>query len=340
MDHPENEDRCTRCRSWEATAARVRTRRSRPPGAVTGRAVDPGCLRVLLVCGDEAEADGIARTLSGPPAPGFRVDRAWDLDEALSRVRAVRHDGILLDLALPDAPGTEGVRQLTRSAPETPLVALTPGDDDGLAIEVLRLGAQDGVVRGCRDRRGLERALRYAVERKRTERLLCFMAYHDSLTGLPNRALLDDRLRHAVARAERSQRPLAVLFVDLDGFKTVNDLHGHAEGDRLLVRVANRLAESVRRVDTVARIGGDEFAVLMPEITAERHARIAARRLAGALSRLGVRASIGAGVFPRDARDPESLLRAADAAMYEDRRRRRGLRGQPAVTVPPQRRPA
>lgn len=149
-------------------------------------------------------------------------------------------------------------------------------------------------------------------------------AHHDALTGLPNRVLFEDRLELAVAEAARHGRRLAVLFIDLDGFKRINDVHGHAAGDAALVEVAARLARSLRASDTLARLHGDEFVVLLPEIAADADARALAATLLDALAPpiklagqgSSLTASIGVCVYPRDADDAASLLRAADAAMY------------------------
>jgi len=146
-------------------------------------------------------------------------------------------------------------------------------------------------------------------------------ALHDSLTGLPSRSLFLDRMRHALARAERGDSPVAVLFCDLDGFKTVNDSLGHRTGDRLLVLVAERLAECLRPADTIARLGGDEFAVLLEELREPGDAARAAQRLLDALDasfevrgrEVYISASIGIATGSSDA---ETLLRDADLAMY------------------------
>jgi diguanylate cyclase (GGDEF)-like protein len=146
-------------------------------------------------------------------------------------------------------------------------------------------------------------------------------ALHDSLTGLPNRSLFLDRLRHAVARARRTETPVAVLFCDLDGFKTVNDSLGHRTGDRLLVKVAERLADCLRPTDTIARLGGDEFAVLLEELDEPGDAGRAAQRLLGSLEtpfelrgrEFFITASIGIAAGTKEA---ETLLRDADLAMY------------------------
>ena len=154
-------------------------------------------------------------------------------------------------------------------------------------------------------------------------------ALHDSLTGLPNRSLFLDRMRHALARAERGSEPVAVLFCDLDGFKTVNDSLGHRTGDRLLLAVAERLTECLRPADTIARLGGDEFAVLLEELRQPGDAARAAQRLLDALRapfelrgrEFYISASIG---IAAGAGDAETLLRDADLAMYRAKARGKG----------------
>jgi diguanylate cyclase (GGDEF)-like protein/PAS domain S-box-containing protein len=154
--------------------------------------------------------------------------------------------------------------------------------------------------------------------------LLRHHAHHDALTGLPNRALFEDRLSSAVRAAERHGRPFAVLFVDLDGFKEVNDTHGHASGDAVLVEVARRLRRSLRADDTLARMHGDEFVALLPELAGPDEAGALARQLLAIVGEpievagttLQVRASIGVGLYPNDGANPRALLRAADVAMY------------------------
>jgi diguanylate cyclase (GGDEF)-like protein len=151
------------------------------------------------------------------------------------------------------------------------------------------------------------------------------LAAHDTLTGLPNRLLLVDRLHQAVARAARNLSALAVLFCDLDGFKAVNDDHGHEAGDHVLVEVAQRLRRSVRPADTVARFGGDEFVVLCEELADADAARSLADRMLAALegpfaldgSEVSLSSSIGIAFAPAPGPAPEDLLRAADRAMYQ-----------------------
>lgn len=162
------------------------------------------------------------------------------------------------------------------------------------------------------------------AERRQAEARVHHMAYHDSLTGLPNRALLADRLERAMLAARRCDLKLAVLFIDLDRFKTINDSLGHFTGDHLLKEVASRLCRAVRASDTVARLGGDEFVVLVPGIRAAHECSHVAEKIIDTLAvpipfegrSLHITPSIGICVYPDDGDDVETLMRHADAAMY------------------------
>jgi diguanylate cyclase (GGDEF)-like protein/PAS domain S-box-containing protein len=161
-------------------------------------------------------------------------------------------------------------------------------------------------------------------ERMELQNKLAVMAMHDALTGLPNRSLLYDRFGIACAQAQRNNRKLAVMELDLDNFKTINDTLGHAAGDELLKATADRLSAMVRKSDTVARLGGDEFVVLIPEYTNVKDVLKTAQKIHSAFQEpfvvdgqeLLVTTSIGIAVFPRDGSNIEDLLKAADAAMY------------------------
>ncbi len=166
-------------------------------------------------------------------------------------------------------------------------------------------------------------------ERKAAEEAVRFLALHDSLTRLPNRHLLMERLEQALALAQRNGQPLALLFIDLNGFKQVNDTHGHAVGDRLLQAVADRLQALLRDSDTLARMGGDEFVVLMPEVTGEAGAERLMARINAALQppfdidgrRLHSSASVGCALFPEQGTSAGDLLRDADRQMYRAKQR-------------------
>ena len=166
--------------------------------------------------------------------------------------------------------------------------------------------------------------LRDISERKESEDRIRRLAHHDHLTGLPNRNLLNDRMNHALARVRRHGGRMAVLYVDLDKFKPINDTLGHEAGDTVLREVATRLMSCVRSSDTVARVGGDEFVVVTEEIIRSPEAALVARKIVDALSRpvmvgeipCTVGASIGIAVFPDDGYTMEEVCKAADIAMY------------------------
>ncbi len=157
------------------------------------------------------------------------------------------------------------------------------------------------------------------------------LANNDALTGLPNRRLLEDRMTHALKSAKRTQRIVAVFFIDLDNFKIINDTYGHAVGDELLKSVAARLIRLLREEDTVARIGGDEFIVLLPKLRVEEEAITTAEKvvaelampftIAGHLLQIG--ASVGILLYPRHDNDPYNLIKYADSAMYVAKRQGR-----------------
>jgi diguanylate cyclase (GGDEF)-like protein/PAS domain S-box-containing protein len=365
-------------------------------------------------------------------------------------------DIIVLDLGLSDAQGLETIRRTHGVAPHVPLVVLTSLDDESLAAQALQEGAQDYLIKGQIDARGLLRALRYAVERKIMEealfaekeraqvtlkcigdavactdssgditflnlvaeqmtgfplgkaagrpmaeifkildvtsretvpnlmelavrqnrtmqlppncvfvrndgfeipiessvapihdrqglvlgavtvfrdvsaaremaRQMAYSAQHDFLTGLPNRMLLNDRVNQAINLASRHKKKVAVLFLDVDGFKHINDSLGHRIGDRLLQAIAKRLVGCVRGSDTVSRQGGDEFVILLLEVEQPEGAAHTARRMLQAMSEahsidqhdLHVSISIGVSVYPDDGLDAETLIKNADTAMYQ-----------------------
>jgi diguanylate cyclase (GGDEF)-like protein/PAS domain S-box-containing protein len=170
------------------------------------------------------------------------------------------------------------------------------------------------------------------TERKRAEQQACYLAQHDPLTNLPNRALLEDHLRRALAQARRDHRRIAVLLLDLDGFKRVNDTLGHLIGDRLLCAVGDRLRHRSRASDVIARLGGDEFAVVQTAINEPHAASVLTRKLLDELARpfeLGgdpmlLTASCGVALFPEHGDTPEGLIRAADLALYQSKEDGRG----------------
>jgi len=199
-------------------------------------------------------------------------------------------------------------------------VELKGGEQRCIEVRLVPRAADQGQVTGC-----------YAMaiditEQKRAEERIRHMADHDSLTGLPNRLLFIDRLSQAISIAKRDARQCALLYLDLDKFKPVNDTLGHDSGDQLLKMVAERIRERVRESDTVARVGGDEFTVLLRSISSPQNAAAVAQKIIAALAapfrmehlrqEIEIGASIGIAVYPNDAQDHETLVKKADAAMY------------------------
>ncbi|GAA0412619.1 putative bifunctional diguanylate cyclase/phosphodiesterase [Massilia aurea] len=163
------------------------------------------------------------------------------------------------------------------------------------------------------------------TDRKRAEEVIAYQAYHDILTDLPNRILFKDRLGLAVIQAKRKQTELAVMFIDLDRFKLVNDTLGHVKGDELLQQAASRLKECLRKGDTLARQGGDEFTIVLPELVSHDDARMVADKFLACLQlpfdldghEVHISASIGIAIYPKDGESIDELLRHADIAMYQ-----------------------
>jgi diguanylate cyclase (GGDEF)-like protein/PAS domain S-box-containing protein len=310
-------------------------------GSAPGRIVD-----VLLVEDDDDHARLVEEILTGDgpvaeadeadgvdgadrPDTRYRLRRVSDL--ARARIELERHptDCILLDLFLPDGQGLDSLSQLTTVDPLVPIVILTSLAEEQLGLQAVHEGAQDYLVKGTVDRPRLSRALRHAIGRKALEARFAEQALHDPLTGLANRTLLLDRIRLELARAGRAGG-VALFYLDVDDFKAINDRWGHDAGDEVLVRVARRLARTVRPGDTVGRIGGDEFVVVCgglesPDALAEMRTRIQQAVARPLLLRDGtelVTASVGMSVGKGVADEPEALIRRADEAMYEAKRGR------------------
>lgn len=233
--------------------------------------------------------------------------------------------------------GYAALRNMGREAPQT-------YEYEGLRKDGSVVWVENRVRRiTWRDGPAAQSTLVDITQRKRAQEQILHLASHDTLTGLPNRALGRDRLLLALARARRSGGRAGVLFIDIDGFKEINDTLGHATGDDLLAELARRLSAGVRESDTVARYGGDEFLFVLFDIDDDHAAERVAEMLLTTLRRplnlrgheISVGASIGIAVFPDHGETPEALLGAADDAMYAAKRsgrNRYGFAGRPAPT--------
>ncbi len=251
---------------------------------------------------------------------------------ALHRVN--RYDLILLDLQMPGMDGFQVMAGLKELETEGYLPVLVITAQPGHMLRALATGAKDFVTKPfdlvevkARIHNLLEVRLLYK-ELECYSRALETLALHDALTGLPNRRLLMDRLSLAIAHARRSKRLMAIMYLDLDGFKQINDALGHAAGDALLCLVAARLVAAVRQEDTVARMGGDEFVIVLWELNhAEGVARLVSK-IVQAVSQpyyiqdgsVNMTVSIGVGIYPLHGEDVETLMKSADLALYEAKR--------------------
>ena len=293
-------------------------------------AASPGT--VLVVDDDASTRASLLAVLAAAGIPAFGAASA---DEALAYLAEAAPALAVVDYALPDRTGLELASALKAAEPTFPVLLLTGsasleaaiaavGAVDGYLLKPMTQDAFVAAVRRALAQRALEAENRTLLSR--LERLSQHQALYDPLTGLPNRALLDDRINQALATCRRNHSALALLFIDLDGFKAVNDLFGHQVGDLALRELAHRLAEARRRTDTIARFGGDEFVVVCPDVESVDVAYRMAEVMLAELSRPVVvgstehrlTASIGIvvtapGELPDEA---DALLHDADLAMY------------------------
>ncbi len=284
----------------------------------------PSLVRILLVEDQPADARLVREMLSEAVGLKFEVTHVRRLEEAMSRIATEVFDAVLLDLGLPDAQGLEAVETVSQKDAGLPIIVLSGQSSESLAVRAVRHGAQDYLVKGSGSAPILARAIRYAIERKHSEATISRLAYHDGLTSLPNRRLFHDRLVQELAHARRNGQRLAVMFLDVDNFKWINDSLGHAAGDLLLLGVAERLTACTRRSDTVARLSGDEFTLVLPEIARPSDVGRLADKVSEAFRapflieshELFVSVSMGISVYPEDGEDVDTLMRNADAAMY------------------------
>ncbi|WP_373070266.1 diguanylate cyclase domain-containing protein [Gemmatimonas sp.] len=305
------------------------------------RVIADGVLRVLLIDGDEQEAGRSECGLRQRLGDRVRVVRAHSLAQSIRELMETAFDAVVVELAVSDSSGIATLAGVRGAAPTVPVVVYTRELDDATAIRALRAGAHECLVKSDLSANALARLLGFAIERQRRLATLeaarvdaAHRATHDPLTGLANRELFLDQLDRALAFGSRYNRKTGLLFVDLDGFKAINDTKGHAKGDALLKAVSTRLLGCVRRSDAVARLGGDEFVILLPDVTSRRDVSyvkdtiLESLREAVALTgdeALIVGASIGSAMSPLDGASAQDLLDAADADMYREKgERRRG----------------
>jgi diguanylate cyclase (GGDEF)-like protein len=288
-------------------------------------------IAVLVVEDDPAEASSFRHMLESSNAQSFEVVQAASVEEALRMLFERPYDALLLDLTLPEGHGLDTLMRAKVAAADAPIVVLGAEASEDEAVQVLRAGAQDYLAKEECNARLLARTISQAVERHRIRSELLaarqqahFAATHDALTGLANRESFLEQLRSALTQAERDRKSLALLFIDLDHFKAINDSLGHSAGDQLLKFVGDRLSTVTRESDLVARLSGDEFALFIRDVGDAHVPAAVTQNLMQVISEpyllqgneSWITASIGVAVFPIDGSDAEELLRNSDMAMY------------------------
>jgi len=289
-------------------------------------------IKVLLVEDNPTDARLVQEMLADSANCFFDFNHAESISTTNSCLNKSQYDVILLDLSLPDSNGLESLKSMVSNNPDLPIVILTGLDDEQMAIDAVQHGAQDYLVKGQGGTALLTRALRYAIERKRTEQRLSYLAQYDALTNLPNRALFWDRLKQAIKHATRSNKKGALMFLDLDLFKNINDTLGHTAGDKLLIALAKRLKKCIREDDTVARLGGDEFTIILNEVDNKIDATLVAKKITQAIKQpitiedqeIFITTSIGIILFSNNNDLPETLIKHADMALYAAKEKGRG----------------
>ena len=287
-------------------------------------------LRVLLIDGPE----GARLVLQELAATRYQIiaERVDTLDAMTLALGRHAWDLVIAEYTTPKFSGNAAVALLRDYDEETPFIFVSRASGEEAAVAAMKSGAQDYILKDrlWRLAPAVESELRSAAvrrSRKQADARLAYLAYHDALTDLPNRVLLDDRLQQGLVAAERSKQTLSFLLLDLDRFKLVNDSLGHAAGDQVLQEIDRRLRGLLREVDTVARLGGDEFALVLPQTEregAERTARKVLDEVRRPLwlsgQRLAVSASIGIVSFPEHGLTAADLMQRADVAMYVAKR--------------------
>ena len=293
--------------------------------------VTPRAIRVLLLEKEPEDLDSLRSALAG--ARGGHVELEWSsaLTSGLERLSQGGIDAVLLDLSLDDSDGIVTFERTYAFAPDVPIVVLTHLDDESVAMATVQGGAQDYLVKSEVTHGMVVKSIRHAIERHRLLSALRSLSLIDDLTGLYNRRGFSDLGEQYLKLARRASRGVALVYMDLDRFKTINDTLGHHVGDRALIKLSDILKASFRRSDIIARMGGDEFAVLAVEATSDG-ATMLVNRLRERIDdfnqahRDSYQLAVSIGMARHDGEDRvrlEDLLTQADAAMYEEKRAKR-----------------
>ena len=289
------------------------------PGTETEKQQAP----IILIADDDPSIRLVLR--HAMEQEGYLVIEATNGLEAVQAAVRQAPDLILMDAVMPEMDGFRATSELKGmdEYAETPILIITSLDDDPSVEQAFQVGACDYITK----------PVNWSVLKQRVKRLLFtadaerkikHLAYHDTLTGLPNRMLFMDRMDQAISRATRSNESFALLFLDVDNFKVINDSMGHEAGDRLLISVTQRLRDALRRSDTIARLGGDEFTILLENLSEPEAVILVVKNLLEKISEpivisgreMHISASVGISMYPGDGQSFGHLLKNADTAMY------------------------
>ncbi|WP_316980249.1 GGDEF domain-containing response regulator [Shumkonia mesophila] len=279
----------------------------------------------FLLVEDDVEYAEFLRLLVETCYEDATIDSAADVAGALTRLASRPYDICFLDHLLGEETGLDVLRQADATHVPTAFILLTAHAKQDVARQALELGALDYLTKWRFARFEFERSVSYALYRRRKELEFQRSALRDPLTGLGNRELFHEQVRMLAAQARRRTGCFGLLYIDIDGFKDVNDAHGHSVGDELLRQIAARILGRARESDAVSRVGGDEFVVVLSDVRDAEAAAAVARDIEAAIAEpyavegigIVIGASVGCALFPDDATDVEQLTRAADARMYE-----------------------
>jgi two-component system cell cycle response regulator len=280
-------------------------------------------IRVLLVENDSDDAKLALDLLQETEKGQIEVTHVERLSNALHRLGRESFDAILIDRAVVDTHGLDTLDLIQAALGRMPIVVLGEKNDEAADRQMIQHGAQEVVIKDGSTAGQLIRALRHAVERKKAEQNLSYLAQNDPLTTLANRVLFRDRMTHAVAMAKRKKHVVGLVLCGLDRFKEINRLFGQKAGDLLLKEAADRLKRCLREVDTAARLSGDEFTCLLEGINSRADMEIIGDRILKAFAQpwsitqqeTSVAVSLGLVVYPLDGQELNDLFARAKVAM-------------------------
>lgn len=280
-------------------------------------------IRVLLVEDNSADAKRATEMLRETENGQIEVTHVERLSSALHRLTRESFDAILLDRILVDTHGLDTLDLIQAALGRMPIVVLGDKDDEAAERQMIQHGAQEVVIKEGSTSVQLARAVRHAVERKKAEQHLSYLAQHDPLTTLANRMLFHDRMAHAVAMAKRKKHVVGLVLCGLDSFKETIRMSGQEAGDRLLKEAADRLKKCLREVDTAARLAGDELTCLLEGVNSRGDMEIIGKRILQAFAQpwgienqeSPVTVSLGLVVYPLDGQEINDLFARAKEAM-------------------------